>query len=184
MTNATPKEKQQILQNLTAREDKVSALKLELEKLQKEQNEIMRKCQRSGQGTSEPMLLKNKTAQEELEKEITRLSGPGLEAVLDLFTLPKKVVKKGAMKTDLGRETVVVKKTKLQKPISVMKSASENKNKQMKGKSVAPPHERKQTAAGSAVAAKEGNKLDRTKVLVMSLRNMFLLQAFQCFSNA
>ena len=74
MTRMTQLERQEAMNNLSMRQVKVTTLKAHLEKLRKEQNELMRKSRRSGLGSQDPQLIKNSADQDRTQTEIDRLS--------------------------------------------------------------------------------------------------------------
>ncbi|GFN85650.1 Zinc finger protein 318 [Plakobranchus ocellatus] len=74
MTQMTESERQEAMNNLSMRQVKVSTLKTQLEKLKREQNELMRKSQRNGLGTQDPQLIRNTEEQIKTQAEINRLS--------------------------------------------------------------------------------------------------------------
>ncbi|GFS02892.1 zinc finger protein 318 [Elysia marginata] len=73
MTRMTQRERQEAVSNLAMRQVKVKTLKAHLDKLKKEQNELMRKSRRSGLGAQDPQLIKNSEEQDKTQKEIEKL---------------------------------------------------------------------------------------------------------------
>ena len=74
MTRMTGREREVAINNLSMRQVKVTTLKAHLEKLKKDQNELMRKSRRSGLGSQDPQLIKNSEDQDHTQSEIDRLS--------------------------------------------------------------------------------------------------------------
>ncbi|KAH9519674.1 hypothetical protein Btru_003294 [Bulinus truncatus] len=88
MSQATPAERQKIMNDLSQRQLKVNSLKLELNKLKKEQNELLRKSWRNGTAGKEPELLKNEEQQASIQEEILRLSTTDVDVPLNIPSSP------------------------------------------------------------------------------------------------
>ncbi|CAL1545804.1 unnamed protein product [Lymnaea stagnalis] len=88
MSQVSPEEKQRIMEDLSMRQVKVTSLKADLDRLKKEQNELLRKSWRSGTAGKDPKLIKNEQEQEAIEKEIKRLSSTELDVPLEMATSP------------------------------------------------------------------------------------------------
>ena len=73
MSRSSIGEKEDLLKNLTARSEKILFLKEEDMKLKRAGNELMRKAQKNGLGTKDPLVISNLKAQECLSNHLAKL---------------------------------------------------------------------------------------------------------------
>ncbi|XP_033734512.1 zinc finger protein 318-like [Pecten maximus] len=69
----TPKQRNNLLREKEHRRQKIEALEGELEKLRKQQNEMMRKIRRQKDGHKDPVLLQNNKLQDDISAQISKL---------------------------------------------------------------------------------------------------------------
>ncbi|XP_060082972.1 zinc finger protein 318-like isoform X2 [Ylistrum balloti] len=69
----TPKERNALLKEREQRRQKIESLEAELQKLRKQQNEMMRKIRRQKDGHKDPVLLQNNKLQDDISAQISKL---------------------------------------------------------------------------------------------------------------
>lgn len=139
----TPKEKNMLLKEKEQRRQKIEVLEGELDKLRKQQNEMMRKIRRQKDGHKDPVLLQNNKLQDEISSQLSKLR----KAAEENLKILKECKIDPNLKPELEKEDIFEDNTNEKKtPLKKVEESQKQKEQALKRKEEAQKRKKNEQA--------------------------------------